>query len=79
MLGAPDSRIVTGEGLGPDLRALVPFTMVRREGKSARFVALHAPYTDGLPVMEFRAVSDTVYEVGKDRISIAAGKFSVSR
>jgi hypothetical protein len=77
MLGRKDSRIVTGEGLGPDLRVPVPFVMVRREGAAARFVALYVPYREGAPVMSFKAVGEFEYEVGADRISIVAGKFSI--
>ena len=79
MLGAPDTRVVTGEGLGPDLRVPVPFTLVRREGKSARFVALYLPYRNALPAAGFRAVGDTEYEVLKDRVVTTPGKFSVRR
>ena len=77
VLGSKDSRIVTGEGLGPDLRVPVPFVMVRREGTSARFVALYVPYRDGSPVTSFRVVGDTEYQVAGDRISVAAGGFRV--
>jgi hypothetical protein len=81
MLGAADTRIVTGEGLGPDLRVPVPFVMVRREGTSARFVALYVPYRDSSPVKGFHAVGDTEFEVymsySRDRISIATGRFSI--
>lgn len=72
ILGAPDTRIVTGEGLGPDLRVPVPFMMVRRRGTSVRFAALYVPYRDGIPSVTFRAVADGVYEVGGDRIGITA-------
>ncbi len=78
MLGAPESRIVTGEGLGPDLRVPVPFVMVRREGKSARFATVY-----GQQIKGFRAINDSEYEVetgkSKDRIIVAPGKFSCAR
>jgi hypothetical protein len=77
MLGVPQTRIVTGDGLGPDLRAPVPFVMVRREGTSARFAALYVPYRDTAPVKAFRGVSDTEYQVGTDLITIAPGKFTI--
>ena len=41
MLGAPATTVVTGQGLGPDLRVPVPFVMARRTGTVARFVALY--------------------------------------
>jgi hypothetical protein len=79
MLGAADTRIVSGEGLGPDLRVPVPFVMVRREGASARFATLYVPYRDSCAVKRFQAIGDTEYEVemsgSRDRISVAAGKF----
>ncbi len=42
MAAAPDTRVVTGEGLGPDLRMPVPFVMVRRHGTSAKFEAVYS-------------------------------------
>ncbi len=82
MLGTADTRIVTGQGLGPDLRVPVPFAMVRREGKSARFAALYVPYRDAIPVKSFRSLSDKEYEVDtsatRDQISVAAGAFKIS-
>jgi len=82
MLGSPESRIVTGDGLGPDLQVPVPFVMVRREGQSARFAAVYLPAAEGKPLKSFRALSDTEYEIetsaSKDRVVIAPGKFSVT-
>ncbi len=63
MLGSPESRIVAGVGLGPDLRVTVPFVMVRRVGQSARFAALYVPDQEGKAVGGFRAVSESEYEV----------------
>lgn len=81
MLGALDTRVVTGKGLGPDLRVPVAFVMVRREGSSVRFAALYVPYREASALKGFRAISDTEYEVemagSKDRVTIAPGKFSV--
>jgi hypothetical protein len=83
MLGTAGSRIVTGEGLGPDLRVPVPFVMVRREGTSARFAAIYVPFVDAPQVKGLRAISENEYEVdtanSKERIAIAPGKFRVSR
>jgi len=82
MLGAPGSRMIRGEGLGPDLRVPVPFVMVRREGASARFAALYVPYADKPEVKGFRATGEDGYEVelpqSKDRINIAPGRFRLS-
>jgi hypothetical protein len=44
MIGHPDTGVVTGLGLGPDLRVPVPFVLARRTGESARFVTLFEPY-----------------------------------
>jgi hypothetical protein len=41
MLAAPDTMVVVGEGLGPDLLVPVPFVMARRRGTTARFVAFY--------------------------------------
>jgi len=43
MRAAPDTLVVTGEGLGPDLRVPVPFVMARRRGTAARFIVLYDP------------------------------------
>jgi hypothetical protein len=71
MLGAPETRVVSGVGLGPNLQVQVPFVMARREGKSARFVALEAP-SGGASVRED---GDGVYAVEfgghTDRIAVA--------
>jgi len=81
MLGAPGSRIVAGEGLGPDLRVPVPFVMVRRSGTSARFAAVYVPYVDAPAVTGFRALSDTEYEIetrnSKHRVVVTPGKFQI--
>ena len=53
MLGTPATTVVTGEGLGPDLRVPVPFVMARRRGREARFVALYLP-SGGDPITAFR-------------------------
>jgi hypothetical protein len=43
MLGAPETTVVTGQGLGPDLRVPVPFVMARRRGARARFITVYDP------------------------------------
>jgi hypothetical protein len=57
VLGADGTTVVTGEGLGPDLRVPVPFVLARRSGTSARFVALYDP---GKLVTSFSADADRV-------------------
>lgn len=49
MSGAPNTRVVAGEGLGPDLRVPVPFVLVRREGTEAHFSARYVPSPSGQP------------------------------
>lgn len=66
MLGAPGSRIITGQGLGPDLREPVSFLLVRREGKSARFATLYST-SDGPAITGFQAVTDTEYRIENAR------------
>jgi oligo-alginate lyase len=44
MIGAAHTTVVTGQGLGPDLRVPVPFVMARRTAPAARFVALYEAY-----------------------------------
>src|SRR5574340_1605892 len=53
MLGAPETTVVAGEGLGPDLRRPVPFAMARRVGAETRFVALAEPYGEAPRVTRF--------------------------
>jgi hypothetical protein len=47
MDAAANTRVVAGEGLGPDLRVPVPFVLVRREGAEARFSARYVPSPSG--------------------------------
>jgi hypothetical protein len=83
MLAGPDTTVVTGEGLGPDLRAPVPFVMARRNGTTARFVALYEPYRTMSIVDSSRESGDGAFTVAMgrtiDRIMIAPGKFSLAR
>ncbi|MFZ6028751.1 MAG: heparinase II/III domain-containing protein [Chloroflexota bacterium] len=44
MLGAPDTTVVTGNGLGPTLSVPVPFVMARRNAAATTFAALLAPH-----------------------------------
>jgi hypothetical protein len=44
MLGQPDTTVVLGQGLGPNLLEPVPFAMARRQGTQTRFVSLLEPY-----------------------------------
>ncbi|MCX6598130.1 MAG: alginate lyase family protein [Acidobacteria bacterium] len=53
MLAAPETTVVTGDGLGPDLQKPVPFVLARRKGRSAVFAALLEPYQNAAPVKSF--------------------------
>lgn len=44
MLAAPETTVVTGQGLGPDLRVPVPYVLARRTAETARFAALLEPF-----------------------------------
>jgi hypothetical protein len=63
MLGAAGTSVVTGDGLGPDLRVSVPFTLARRRGREARFVTLLEPFADRPAVTAFRELPDGSIEV----------------
>jgi hypothetical protein len=83
MVAAPDTTVVLGQGLGPDLRAPVPFVMARREGSAARFVAIEEPYR-GTPAV--KTVQETapghftvVLADAVDEIRIGPGEFSLVR
>jgi len=80
MVGAAGTTVVTGEGLGPDLRVPLPFVMARRKGTSAQFIAVHEPYTDSARIVRVRFLRPGVIAVqtqaGTDEICVEPGKFS---
>lgn len=63
MLGAPDTTVVTGNGLGPNLSEPVPFAMARRRGTEARFVSLLEPFGEAPRVTGFRVLGPHSFEV----------------
>lgn len=83
MLGAPQTTVVLGNGLGPDLRVPVPYVMARRTGAEARFVALYEPYSQAPPKTTFRELAPNKFRVtlpdASDTISVEPGKFSLER
>jgi hypothetical protein len=83
MLGAPETIVVTGQGLGPDLRVTVPFVMARRTGTSARFVALYEPCRETPAVRSLAESSPGAFVVtlagARDEISTAPRKYSYGR
>ena len=78
---AAETTVVTGQGLGPDLRVAVPFVMARRSGPAARFVALYDAGGDGpaVSVVESRPGVFTVTRGAvRDEITLAP-RFSFVR
>jgi hypothetical protein len=76
MLGAPETTVVTGLGLGPDLLKPVPFVMARRRGTEARFVTLLEPFGEAPGVTALRGSPEEWLEItGRDfddRLSLDA-------
>jgi hypothetical protein len=83
VMGAPGTTVAAGKGLGPDLRAQVPFVMARRTAPAARFVALYEPYREAPVVRSVAEQSPGIFVVTmagrRDEISIVPGKFSYRR
>jgi hypothetical protein len=44
MLAADGTTVITGQGLGPDLRVPIPYVLARRKSGNARFAALLEPF-----------------------------------
>ena len=62
MLGAPETTVALGEGLGPNLLVPVPFVMARRRAVETRFTALLAPWEEAPAVTAFRALPEGWFE-----------------
>jgi hypothetical protein len=58
MLGAPETTVITGAGLGPDLTLPVPFAIARRTGQSAAFLTLMEPYAAAPRISKFQQLPD---------------------
>jgi hypothetical protein len=82
MMGAAETTVVMGQGLGPDLRVPVPFVMARRSGPAARFVVVCEAYADApivASVVESRpGVFTVTMGVVRDEI-VLTPKFSFVR
>ena len=76
MLGAPDTTVVLGNGLGPDRSKPVPFVMARRRGVVAQFTAAFEPYGETPAITSFYGPVDGWFKVTStnfdDRISFDA-------
>jgi hypothetical protein len=66
MLGAEDTTVVTGNGLGPDLRVPVPYVMARRNAAGTRFVTLLEPFSDAPRIRTFKPLPDGGWEIAGD-------------
>ncbi len=81
MIGEPGTTVLSGQGLGPDLRVPVPFVMARRRGTEAHFIALYEPYTTQPLIRSLRKSSPNSFVIEAanktDEISLEAGKFSL--
>jgi len=81
MLGVRDTTVVTGVGLGPDLRVPVPFVMARRSAPAARFVALYqnaSQAADAVVVESAPGVFTVTIGEFRDQITLS-GKYSFTR
>jgi hypothetical protein len=63
MLGAPETTVVTGLGLGPDLLKPLPLVMARRRGTEARFITLLEPFAEAPAVTTFRGSPEEWLEI----------------
>ena len=50
------TQVVSGWGLGPDLKIPVPYVLARRRGQCAQFVALMEPFSKEAVVRDFKRV-----------------------
>lgn len=63
MLGAPETAVLTANGLGPDLTKPVPLVLARRNAESARFLTLLEPFRQEPAVLRFELREDGLFEV----------------
>ncbi len=63
MLAAPETTVVLGQGLGPDLRIPVPFALARRTAVTTVFVSLYEPFRDKPQIQSFRQTAPGRYEI----------------
>lgn len=77
MLGSPGTRVVAGEGLGPDLTEPVAFVMARRSGVESLFSTVFAPYGKEPRVTGFEALgTDAAAQDEAGAYRVEAGAFS---
>jgi hypothetical protein len=83
MLGAPETTIVTGNGLGPDLRVPVPYVIARRRTSETTFAVVYEPYEKSSRLRAFRQTAPQTYMIEMpgymDELSFTGGKFTFTR
>ena len=83
MLGAIGTTVVTGYGLGPGLRAPLPYVMARRRSSDTTFAAVYEPYTGSPTLRAFHQAGPQTYTVEMpgytDQLSFTGGKFTFTR
>jgi hypothetical protein len=79
MLGESGTTVVTGEGLGPDLRKRVPLAMARRQATETTFMALLEPETLTPTVRQFVALAtDAVSATEPGAFVVATAEYTDS-
>ncbi len=63
MTGGAETDVVTGMGLGPDLRVPIPYVLARRQATKARFAALLEPHVEAPLITGFREDSEGCFAV----------------
>jgi hypothetical protein len=83
MLAAEGTTVITGQGLGPDLRVPVPYVLARRQAQQARFVTLLEPFQSDSQVTSFTEIEPGIFEITTptytDRIQFRNGDFGFVR
>jgi len=81
--GQPETTVVVGNGLGPELLKPVPFVMARRRGHETRFAALLEPYGETPRITGYRGPIGGWFQVTatdfEDRTSFQAGSLRFIR
>jgi hypothetical protein len=74
MLAAEGTTVITGQGLGPDLRVPVPYVLARRQAQQARFVTLLEPFQSESQITSFVEIEPGIFQIATptytDRIEI---------
>jgi len=63
MLPEEGTTVITGQGLGPDLRIPVPYVIARRQAQQARFVALLEPFQSNPQVTNFTEIEPGIFQI----------------